>query len=305
MKDKPELQNLVEAITSYRMMLKLFSIEDSQVKLFKQSLITQIVLMLISLARLVLSFIFMLPGNIMTFPLSTAIAFYSERERIKALKKSTVKVTANDVLASIKILAYISTYPIYLMMFTFLFNTTLQVYFEFDRAQAYTYSTFFFFFFPIISVVSIRSHDGVRTHYTDFQGRFLSLFYTNQVEYIKSTRKALKRKVRAIVDKVGPQVFKNYDKMKIIMFDPSVGKYIEKERKEKMQKSQSLTKLQKASKLETKSNLSTNALPFKTEAGSSKPPSTVSMPKSATSEIDLDYLDEIELNEAFNVFKDI
>lgn len=36
MKEEPELQQLVEAISSYRMMLKLFNIDDSQVALFKQ-----------------------------------------------------------------------------------------------------------------------------------------------------------------------------------------------------------------------------------------------------------------------------
>jgi hypothetical protein len=30
----------------------------------------------------------------------------------------------------------------------------------------------------------------------------------------------LKKKVRAVVDKVGPKIFKNFDKMRLIMFDP-------------------------------------------------------------------------------------
>jgi hypothetical protein len=47
------------------------------------------------------------------------------------------------------------------------------------------------------------------------------LFYTDQVDLIKSTRKALKQKVRSAVDRVGPQVFKNFDKMRLIMFDPT------------------------------------------------------------------------------------
>lgn len=124
--------------------------------------------MVVSLVRLLFSLIFMLPGNIITFPLSTAIAFYSENERIKALKSSSVKVKANDVLASIKILAYISTFPLYLIIFTLLFNFTLSNYYGFSRGEASYYSTVFFFLYPVISVISIRSHDGVRTHYTEF-----------------------------------------------------------------------------------------------------------------------------------------
>jgi glycerol-3-phosphate O-acyltransferase/dihydroxyacetone phosphate acyltransferase len=124
--------------------------------------------MLVSLVRLLLSFIFVLPGNIMVFPLSTAISFYAERERIKALAGSTVKVKANDVLASIKILAYISTFPLYLFFFTVLFYKSLRWYFDAGRIDAYSYTVTFFFIFPILQFIAIRSYDGVKTHYSEF-----------------------------------------------------------------------------------------------------------------------------------------
>ena len=104
----------------------------------------------------------------MTFPLSTAINHYTEVMRIKALKASTVKVKANDVRSSIKILAYISTYPIYLCIFSILFRTFLRKYYLFERADSWYYSFIFFMIYPILSIVSIRSYDGVKTHYTEF-----------------------------------------------------------------------------------------------------------------------------------------
>jgi glycerol-3-phosphate O-acyltransferase/dihydroxyacetone phosphate acyltransferase len=168
LKDHPDMQQMVGAISSYRMMLKLMNIRDDQVVFFEKNFIRSVGFMLISLVRLLLSLIFVLPGNIMCFPLTMAISFYSEAERIKALKGSTVKVKANDVLSSVKIIAYLATYPIYLMLFIFLFNRTLRWHFMVERGLAYTYTTIFFFIFPIISIVSIRSYDGVRTHYTEF-----------------------------------------------------------------------------------------------------------------------------------------
>jgi hypothetical protein len=200
MKDEPEIQSLVEAITSYRMMLKLFNIKDSQVALFKRNVFSQIVLMCYSFVRLCLSLVFVLPGNLMTLPLSTAINLYTETQRIKALKGSSVKIRANDVRSSIKILAYISTYPLYLFIFSLLFRTLLRYYYGFERADSWYFSFIFFMIYPILSIVSIRSYDGVKTHYTEFQGRMLSLFYVGQVELIKSTRKVLKKKVRKVVD---------------------------------------------------------------------------------------------------------
>jgi len=120
--------------------------------------------MLVSFIRLCFSLVFMLPGTLITFPLSTAISFYSEREKIRCLKASTVKITGNDVLATTKIVAYISTYPFYLILFSFLFNKYLQSYTGIEE----TYYLLFFFLFPLLSIISIRSYDGVKTHYTDF-----------------------------------------------------------------------------------------------------------------------------------------
>lgn len=75
---------------------------------------------------LLISLIFVLPGNLMLFPLSSAIAFKGEQERLKALKKSVVKVKATDVLASFKLTTYIVSFPIYLIMFTYIYNLTLR-----------------------------------------------------------------------------------------------------------------------------------------------------------------------------------
>ena len=71
---------------------------------------------------------------------------------------------------------------------------------------------------------SIRSHDGVNTHYSNLQGRILFLFYRGQVKIIKETRKVLEEKIRKTVDKVGPELYKNFDKMKLIMRNPKIAK---------------------------------------------------------------------------------
>ena len=83
--------------------------------------------MLWSLLRLMLSLIFVLPGNWMTYPLTLFIGSYVERERIKALKNSVVKVKAQDVSASLKIFTYICLYPFYLAFFCCLFYSVLRM----------------------------------------------------------------------------------------------------------------------------------------------------------------------------------
>jgi len=168
MKDDPYLMNLLPAVTSYRHMLKLFNVDDSQVLQFKLKQSQQIYLLIIAFVRLCLSLIFCIPGNVIIFPLSVYISTQVEKERIKALKGSSVKIKANDVRSSVKILAYMSTYPFYVIGFTILFNRLMRWYFGFDSSDTRYYSFLFFILYPIFSIIAIRSHDGVRTHYKEF-----------------------------------------------------------------------------------------------------------------------------------------
>jgi glycerol-3-phosphate O-acyltransferase/dihydroxyacetone phosphate acyltransferase len=134
-----------------------------------------------SFVRLLFCLIFVIPGYIMIFPLSFTIGNYSEYQRIKSLKGSTVKVKANDVLASTKIIAYICTYPLYLTLFTIIFRYFVYWFFEYEKAFCNYLTSIFFIAFPILQMISIRSHDGVKTHFREFHGRLMTLFYRNQV----------------------------------------------------------------------------------------------------------------------------
>ena len=149
MKDLPEMKELVLGLTSYRKMLKLFNIKDEQVKFFKQTQQYQAYLLVISLVRLILSMIFVIPGNLMVMPLSMYISTYTEQERLKALKSSSVKVKANDVTSSIKVVTWISTFPVYLSFFTYVFNRILRWYYLVDRGETYLYTLCFFILFPL------------------------------------------------------------------------------------------------------------------------------------------------------------
>jgi len=86
----------------------------------------------------------------MMFPLSVAINFYAERHRLDALMSSTVKIKANDTLSSTKIIAYLATFPIYLLVFTFAFDFMLRQYSMLGRGEIAFYDTVFFWVFPLI-----------------------------------------------------------------------------------------------------------------------------------------------------------
>jgi len=73
-----------------------------------------------------------------------------------------------------------------------------------------------FWLFPLWSWISIRSADGVVTHYGLFQARLIALFHTDKINTLREHRKELKLKVRAQVNRIGPELFKNFNKLKLI-----------------------------------------------------------------------------------------
>ena len=124
--------------------------------------------MLSSFIRLCFSLIFVLPGNIMMFPLSVAISFYVEQQRLNALNSSSVKVKANDTLSSTKILTYMAAAPIYYLFFSFCFDFVLRYHFLLNATDIAFWDTVFMALFPIIQLIAVRSHDGAKTHHIEF-----------------------------------------------------------------------------------------------------------------------------------------
>lgn len=55
------------------------------------------------------------------------------------------------------------------------------------------------------------------SHYKTLQARILAFFHTEQMLSIKLMRKQLKKQVRDTVNKIGPELFKNFDKLRFIM----------------------------------------------------------------------------------------
>lgn len=145
----------------------------------------------------------------------------------------------------------------------------------------------------------------------------MSLFYADQVDLIKETRKELKKRVRAVVDKVGPKLFKNFDKMRLIMFDPESGRGSKNPSERNHGKVQGAMGRSNSFVPDT-TNLNKLAQPNENLGGSfhegDKRLSKFSKLKNDTehsfeigktiTDYDLDYLEELEMEKAFNVFKE-
>ena len=52
--------------------------------------------------------------------------------------------------------------------------------------------------------------------------RLMCLFYTEDMFVLKQMRKNLKKKIRAIIDKFGPEMFEDFDQMRVVKRKGSV-----------------------------------------------------------------------------------
>lgn len=53
-------------------------------------------------------------------------------------------------------------------------------------------------------------------HWKSVSSRLVTFFYTEKVMDLKHTRRELKKKVRLVVNTLGPQLFKNFEKLQLI-----------------------------------------------------------------------------------------
>lgn len=128
----------------------------------------------------------------------------------------------------------------------------------------------------------------------------------------------MKDKINKVVDKVGPNVFPDYERLRIIAKDPESHRRKKEEREEqktRMKKSASFADLTPMSNTVGKdlNYKKTNVLATSMREGEndrakesiySSRRGSFDFPKSLD-DYDLDYLEELEMNKAFNIFKDI
>jgi len=53
-------------------------------------------------------------------------------------------------------------------------------------------------------------------NFTSVMSRLTAFFYTDKVLHVQIMRKQLRKKVRQVVDNFGPQLYKNFDKLRLI-----------------------------------------------------------------------------------------
>lgn len=215
--DEPEIKSLKEAVGKYNKKLMQLGIHDHQVEALTRSNRLFVFLMFISrLSTVLLFFGLALPGIVMFGPIFLVGDRISKSKAKKALEGSAVKIKANDVISTWKILVALGFAPI-LYIFWALVATMLLGRYHYTSSlpkplifiACYLWNVF-------TTYASLRVGEIGMDYYKSLTPLFYSLLLINrdilQIEDLKKTRRDLADKVSVSCQKYGPSLFDDYGK---------------------------------------------------------------------------------------------
>jgi len=141
-----------------------------------------------------------IPSILLNAPVGIAAKWWAEKQQVKALANSRVKIAATDVLLSNKISFTIVAVPT-------LWLTYFVLLWFFSGWQPKTI-VLLFLMCPLLSYVGIKSVEATMTDLKDLRPAFLRLLpsFSEQVKAIPQQRAVVQKHVRAAVKKYGPSL---------------------------------------------------------------------------------------------------
>lgn len=127
-KDEPEMKELTRDILKYNAHLRHYNLPDHLVETAKVNFCKNLTLLIFRLFRITISLILALPGLIMFSPVFLLSSKISNDKRKKALANSTVKIKANDVIATWKILIAMGFAPLLYILWSVLITFYFRKY---------------------------------------------------------------------------------------------------------------------------------------------------------------------------------
>jgi glycerol-3-phosphate O-acyltransferase / dihydroxyacetone phosphate acyltransferase len=130
---------------------------------------------------------------------------FAEKKRQEALKKSTVKIKGNDVVASWKILIGVFLCPIVVHLTSWVFFFFGSQRFAQTMLGRMYISCLFGIVLALYLLFCVQLLNGVKTNFRLIVVRAWSVLYKNRIAKIRKDRKTLKKHVKELMDKLSTQ----------------------------------------------------------------------------------------------------
>ncbi|ODQ59120.1 hypothetical protein WICANDRAFT_32424 [Wickerhamomyces anomalus NRRL Y-366-8] len=241
-KENPEIIELREKIMHYNENLKRLHLPDHEVNKAAQfNFLKNLSILIYRSLKLVLLLTLALPGIVLFTPVFIVGKMYSNKKKREALANSLVKIKANDVVATWKILIGIGFAPL-----LYIFYSCVGLYYFRDFK---TINKFFLFWLIYISGATVTYSalifgDTGMDILKSIRPIYLSLVTPQVLSELKIERKELAEKIVEIVNKFGPELFPDFDHLSKIQFDET----FEDKKTEELRKRRRLKRKQERAK---------------------------------------------------------
>ncbi|GME92883.1 unnamed protein product [[Candida] boidinii] len=210
-KDDPKIKHLKESVLNYNRKLFELGIRDHQVENATENKFNNFILLLSRLSQLTIFLVLSLPGVVLFSPVFIATSIISHKKQKEALKSSSVKIKAKDVIGSWKVLVGLVFAPLlyltYSIMGTFIIIFKLQIvnYSLFNSLLVFILN---WAFFVLMTYSSLKTGEVGMDILKSLSPLAISLTSnSNELQVLKNERKNLSFEVTEVVNELGPKVF--------------------------------------------------------------------------------------------------
>ncbi|CDH09305.1 probable Glycerol-3-phosphate O-acyltransferase 1 [Zygosaccharomyces bailii ISA1307] len=207
-KNDPRIIGLKREIMTYNAHLRHYNLPDHLVERDRMSFIKNLWLLCFRSARLLVMLVLALPGIIMFLPVFIVAKRISKQKAREALAASTVKIKANDVIATWKILIGMGFAPLLYTLWSILISYLLRN--RFSHNKLITFMASYLACSAVTYSALLVGDIGMDT-FKSLRPLYLSITTTQGLKDLQKERNALAEKITSLINTLGPELFPDFD----------------------------------------------------------------------------------------------
>jgi glycerol-3-phosphate O-acyltransferase/dihydroxyacetone phosphate acyltransferase len=218
-KDDAEVVEVAGQVMAYNALLKTYGLRDHQVALTENSRARAALKLLWRGFRALLIVLLAVPGLVLNLPIIVLTRSIANKKAGEALKTSTVKVQAKDVLASWKVITSLSLVPLTLVVYPIL--SALAGYWL-GYSPLVTWGNFAVLQ-PVMMWAGVRATETGMHIIRSLKPLFLAVTDASggELAAVRAVREQLRLRVRKLVDDLGPRIY-GAEFQSLRLFSPEV-----------------------------------------------------------------------------------
>lgn len=207
-REDPRIINLKKEIMTYNAHLRHYNIPDHLVMRDRMSFSKNLWLLCFRSLRLLIMLAFALPGIVMFLPVFIVAKRISKQKAKEALAGSTVKIKANDVIATWKILIGMGLAPLLYTLWSIIITYMLRHRFPGNKLLTFGCS---YFACSAVTYSALLVGDIGMDIFKSLRPLYLSITTPQGLRDLQKERRALAEKITDLINTIGPELFPDFD----------------------------------------------------------------------------------------------